>query len=151
ILMNTAIGKPALEYLLSRGLTRETLEEFEVGFSPGQRNALYTYLDSQKDTEFDDETYQQSGLFSENQQAEPAEYLDRFPNRIMFPIHNERGSAVGFSGRIFEESESSFPTAKYLNTPETPLFDKSHVVYNLDKAKGAIRRENEAIFFEGYM
>jgi DNA primase len=151
ILMNTQIGRPALEYLLARGLERETLEAFEIGFSPGQRNALYLYLSSQKDTDFEEETYKQSGLFSDNNHVDTQGYYDRFPNRIMFPIHNERGDAIGFSGRIFEETEDSFPSAKYLNTPETPLFDKSHIVYNLDKAKAGIRREDEAIFFEGYM
>lgn len=151
ILMNTQLGQSALEYLLNRGLTRETLTEFEIGFSPGQRNALYLFLSSQKDTELGEETYQKSGLFSEHYQTENQEYLDRFSNRIMFPIHHERGEVIGFSGRVFEESENSYPTAKYLNTPETTLFNKSQIVYNLDKAKASIRREKEVIFFEGYM
>lgn len=151
ILMNTQLGKPALDYLLKRGLTKETLEEFELGFSPPQRNALFLYLNAQKEVTFDDEYYQKSGLFSQNNQPETQEYLDRFSNRIQFPIHNERGQTIGFSGRIFEEREDSFPTAKYLNTPETALFNKSTIIYNFDKAKGAIRRENEAVLFEGYM
>ncbi len=151
ILMNTPLGKPALDYLLNRGLTKETLEEFELGFSPPQRNALFLYLKSQKDTDFEMEHYQNSGLFSQNDQPETQEFLDRFSNRIMFPIHNERGNAIGFSGRIFEEKKDSFPTAKYLNTPETSLFNKSSIIYNFDKAKSAIRRENEAMLFEGYM
>ncbi|HLR92356.1 MAG TPA: DNA primase [Atopostipes sp.] len=151
ILMNTQIGKEALEYLLKRGMSRETIEEFELGFSPPQRNALFMYLSSHKEVEFDIETYQNSGLFSENPHPEQNEFLDRFSNRIIFPIHNERGSTIGFSGRIFEEKENSYPTAKYLNTPETTLFNKSKIIYNFDKAKAAIRRNNEAIFFEGYM
>lgn len=151
ILMNTQIGKPALEYLLNRGMTKETIEEFKIGFSPVQRNALYMYLQSQKDVEFDIETYQTSGLFSENTNSNNSDFLDRFSNRIIFPIHNERGSTIGFSGRIFEEKENSYPTAKYLNTPETTLFNKSQIIYNFDKAKAAVRRENEVIFFEGYM
>ncbi len=152
ILMHTEVGKPALDYLLDRGLTKETLEEFEIGFSPGQRNALSLYLQSQDEHDFEREIYQKSGLFSENKSPEDTEFLDRFSNRIIFPIHNERGHSIGFSGRIFEEDKnSSFVQAKYLNTPETDLFNKSKVLYNFDKAKGAIRRENEAIFFEGYM
>ena len=151
ILMNTQIGKPALDYLLDRGMTRETIDEFELGFSPPQRNALYMYFSSQQDIEFDSETYQNSGLFSVNHSPDDDEFLDRFSNRIIFPIHNERGNTIGFSGRIFEESNNSYKTAKYLNTPETSLFNKSKIIYNFDKAKAAIRRENEAIFFEGYM
>lgn len=151
ILMNTQIGKPALDYLLDRGMTRETIEEFELGFSPAQRNALYMYLRSQKDIEFEVETYEESGLFSNNSNSGSDEFLDRFSNRIIFPIHNERGSTIGFSGRIFEVKENSYPTAKYLNTPETTLFKKSEIIYNFDKAKAAVRRENEVIFFEGYM
>lgn len=151
ILMNTELGKPALDYLLERGLTKETLEEFELGFSPPQRNALYLYLNSQDKNEFETEHYQESGLFSKNDNPETQEFLDRFSNRIMFPIHNERGNSIGFSGRIFEEREDSYPTAKYLNTPETPLFKKSNIIYNFNKAKSAIRRENEAMLFEGYM
>lgn len=151
ILMNTQLGEPALNYLLDRGLTRETLEEFELGFSPPQRNALFLYLSAQKDVEFDTEIYEKSGLFSTNQNPEANDFLDRFSNRIIFPIHNERGHSIGFSGRTFGEQNSDFPTAKYLNTPETNLFHKSEIIYNFDKAKAAIRRENEAIIFEGYM
>ena len=152
ILMNTKIGKPAYDYLLERGMTRETLEEFELGFSPPQRNALYLYLNSQDEIELDTESFQESGLFSENKAPETDEFLDRFSNRIIFPIHNENGNAIGFSGRVFEENKNdSFVTAKYLNTPETKLFNKSQIIYNFAKAKAAIRRENEALFFEGFM
>lgn len=151
ILVNTQIGKPALDYLLDRGIKKETIEEFDLGFSPPQRNALYMYLNSQNNIEFDIDTYENSGLFSANSSPESDEFLDRFSNRIIFPLHNERGNTIGFSGRIFEENENSYPTAKYLNTPETPVFNKSKVIYNFDKAKAAIRRENEVVFFEGYM
>lgn len=152
VLMYTEIGKPALDYLLARGLTEETLIEFEIGFSPAQRNALFLYLKSQDEDEFDMEIYQKSGLFSENRNPEENEFLDRFTKRIIFPIHNERGHAIGFSGRVFEESQNdSFVQAKYLNTPETSLFNKSKILYNFDQAKASIRREKEAIFFEGYM
>lgn len=152
ILMNTQMGKPALDYLLTRGMTRETLEEFELGFSPPKRNALYLYLQSQEEIDLDVEILQQSGLFSHNDSPETTDFLDRFSNRIIFPIHNDRGSSIGFSGRVFETKEdNSFATAKYLNTPETTLFNKSQIIYNFDKAKSAIRRENEAIFFEGFM
>ncbi len=152
ILMHTELGKPALDYLLDRGLTEETLIEFEIGFSPAQRNALFIYLKSQDEDEFEIEIYQKSGLFSENTAPEDSDFLDRFTNRIIFPIHNERGHAIGFSGRVFlEDTSDSFVQAKYLNTPETNLFNKSKILYNFDKAKGSIRREKEAIFFEGYM
>ena len=152
ILMNTQIGKPALDYLLERGLDRETLVEFELGFSPPQRNALSLYLTTQEDASFEAEVYEQSGLFSANNNPTQNDFLDRFTNRIMFPIQNERGHVIGFSGRIFQTpGDEAFQTAKYLNTPETTLFNKSAIIYNFDKAKSAIRRENEAIIFEGYM
>lgn len=151
ILMNTQIGKPALDYLLDRGIDRETLVEFELGFSPPQRNALSLYLTSQENDSFETDIFQESGLFSVNNKPENNEFLDRFTNRIMFPIHNERGQVIGFSGRIFQKENDSFQTAKYLNTPETTLFNKSTVIYNFDKAKAAIRRDNEAVIFEGYM
>lgn len=151
ILMNTKLGEPALEYLLQRGMERETIEEFELGFSPPQRNALYLYLNSQDKIEFDIDIYEKSGLFSTNNNPTTNEFLDRFSNRIIFPIHNERGRTIGFSGRIFQDSKDDFPSAKYLNTPETALFNKSAIIYNFDKAKAAIRRENEAVLFEGYM
>lgn len=152
ILMHTELGKPALDYLVDRGITEETLIEFEIGFSPAQRNALFIYLKSQDEDDFETEIYQKSGLFSENQSPEDSDFLDRFTNRIIFPIHNERGHAIGFSGRVFlEDTSDSFVQAKYLNTPETDLFNKSKILYNFDKAKGSIRREKEAIFFEGYM
>ncbi|MDN6731284.1 MAG: DNA primase, partial [Atopostipes suicloacalis] len=152
VLMYTDIGKPALDYLLERGLTEETLIEFEIGFSPAQRNALFIYLSSQDDYEFETEIYKDSGLFSENQSPGEKDFLDRFTNRIIFPIHNERKQSIGFSGRIFKEKkDDSFVQAKYLNTPQTSLFNKSQVLYNFGEAKAAIRREKEAIFFEGYM
>lgn len=152
ILMYTDIGEEALKYLLNRGLTKETLMEFEIGFSPSQRNALYIYLNSQDDYEFELEMYEKSGLFSENKAPKENDFLDRFTNRIIFPIHNERGNAVGFSGRVFKEKKNdSFVQAKYLNTPETKLFNKSKLLYNFDKAKSFVRREEELIFFEGYM
>ncbi|MDN6162251.1 MAG: DNA primase, partial [Atopostipes sp.] len=152
ILMNTDIGKAALDYLLERGLKKETLIEFEIGFSPSQRNALFTYLNSQDEYEFETEIYEKSGLFSDNPSPEDKNFLDRFTNRIIFPIHNERGHTIGFSGRIFkEEKNHSFVQAKYLNTPATPLFNKSKILYNFHKAKASIRREKEAVFFEGYM
>lgn len=151
ILMNTQLGKPALDYLLNRGLTKETLKEFEIGFSPPQRNALFLYLSSQENTAFDSNIYEKSGLFSNKNHSDKDEFLDRFSNRIIFPIHNERGNPIGFSGRVFGEENSDYPTAKYLNTPETSLFYKSDIIYNFDKAKAAIRRDDEAILFEGYM
>lgn len=154
ILMNTQIGEKALQYLLDRGLTKDTLEKFEIGFSPPQRNALYLYLNSQEDYDYDSETYKKSGLFVENKNPNKSEFIDRFSNRIIFPIHNEQGNAIGFSGRIFETEDSTndnFVNAKYLNTPETELFNKRKILYNFDKARPAIKRENEVIFFEGFM
>lgn len=144
ILLQTTAGEEALAYLLGRGLTQETIETFGIGFAPHERTLLQQYLVGKK---YPEELLKESGLFIEK---ENGDIFDRFFNRIMFPIRNQQGKVVGFSGRLFEKSD--FETGpKYLNSPETYLFNKRNVLFNFDKARPAIRREKEVVLFEGFM
>lgn len=147
ILVNTQAGEAAYNYLLDRGLTKESIETFKVGYSPPQREALKMYLENEK---LDNpEMLTKSGLFSDR---DDGVFYDRFSNRIIFPIKDARGQTVAFSGRAFEqEHQESMHTAKYLNSPETELFNKRRILFNYDKARASIRREGEVILFEGFM
>lgn len=147
VLMLTEAGKPALQYLKGRGLSDETIETFQLGFSPGQREALYDYLSNV--TDYDDDLLKQSGLFNEKE----GKLLDRFANRVIFPIRSNKGKTIAFSGRDFRQQSTAddFKVAKYLNSPETEIFNKRNVLFNLDLARPNIRQQNEVVLFEGYM
>jgi DNA primase len=152
ILMNTQIGEAAYEYLINRGMTDELLKEFQIGFSPPRRNAFHLYLTNQDEGDFAEDILRATGIFSDPREGQEEQYLDRFFNRIMFPIRDAKGNTVAFSGRVFEENtDPNFRTAKYMNSPETELFNKRRVLFNYDKARAAIRREGEVILFEGFM
>lgn len=147
ILLNTTTGEEALNYLLERGLTRETIKQFRLGYSPPQRVALKQYLSGKAD--YEDNLLKESGLFSDRSDNE---LLDRFSNRIIFPIRNRQGQIIAFSGRKFLEGEGEQAhIPKYLNSPETSLFNKSTVLFNYDSARSSIRREGMVILFEGFM
>ncbi|API89551.1 DNA primase [Marinilactibacillus sp. 15R] len=150
ILINTKVGEAAYQYLLDRGVEKETIEEFQLGFSPPQRNALKLYLDNQEG--LDNTLLSETGLFSDR---EDRQLLDRFSGRIIFPIRDHKGQTVAFSGRIFEgdnsETTPGFYSAKYVNSPETDLFNKRKILFNYDKARPIIRREGEVYLFEGFM
>jgi len=167
----------AREYLASRGLTPENLAEFRIGYAPDSGFVLRESLRNQ----YDEELLRESGLFSwkeKNQLSEasgqlseknvpPASAPDeaqsrpntdnrqlttvysRFRNRVMFPIANESGKVIAFTGRTLSTDEKAGP--KYLNSPETPIYSKSRVLFNLDKAKEAIRKLEYAILVEGQM
>lgn len=146
MLVNTAVGQPALDYLLSRGLTEELIEEFEIGFAPNERQFLRQVFANEK---VEMSLLSQSGLFVER---ENGELVDRFYQRIMFPIQDAKGRTIGFSGRILITTD--FPgenQPKYLNSPETELFNKRQVLFNFDKARPTIRKENTVFLFEGFM
>ena len=145
ILMHTKIGEPALNYLINRGLSRETIETFQIGFAPDQKNLLQQFVE-QKD-EWEKDLLLKSGLFTERSNEE---IFDRFYNRIMFPLNNNQGSPVGFSGRILEERDD-VSAPKYLNSPETDLFNKRNLLFNYDKARPTIRKQKETYLFEGFM
>ncbi len=150
ILMNTVTGEKALEYLLERGFTTELLEEFQIGFSPPNKTTTYQIL---KRDRHSDDLLRESGIFSER--SDSAELLDRFGSRIIFPLRNEKGKVVAFSGRILpgedDFNDQSFHEAKYLNSPETAIFSKRYFLFNLDKARSQMRKTSEVVLFEGYM
>lgn len=146
ILVNTSVGQPALEYLYQRGMTDELIATFQLGFAPPQREFLERIFQNEQ---VPSSQYVDSGLFIER---ENGALLDRFYQRIMFPIRNVQGKTIAFSGRWFDEpTEEKSDQPKYVNSPETTLFNKREVLFNLDKAKAGIRKEATVYLFEGFM
>ena len=159
----------AREYLASRGISPEIIAEFRMGYAPESGFLLRDALRGQ----YDDALLRESGLFSwkgkeqlsvaSSQSPEPSEatvppttdsrqlatMYSRFRNRVMFPITNESGKVIAFTGRTLANDEKAGP--KYLNSPETPIYSKSRVLFNLDKAKEPIRKLEYAILVEGQM
>jgi DNA primase len=140
-LHNTTAGEKVLEYLLGRGLSRETLERFEIGMAPaGWENGI-SYL---KEKGFEEKELLDAGVASER---ESGGIFDRFRNRIMIPIRDARGRMAGFGARVIDPDD----VPKYLNSPQTVVFDKGRLLYGLEKARKAIRMQDQAIIVEGYM
>jgi DNA primase len=139
-----AIGR---EYLAGRGLTPEGIKTFRIGYAPDSFNALRNRLKGIAD----DETLRASGLFSSKEQGDGTmgTIYDRFRKRVMFPIANESGRVIAFTARTLETGDKA--GAKYINSPETPLYSKGQVLFNLDKAKSAIRQFEFALLVEGQM
>ena len=136
----------ALQYLLSRGITQDTIAEFRIGYAPDSWHQLETYLGS-KGISVDHA--EKSGMIV--RKNEGGGFYDRFRGRIMFPIANSTGHVIGFSGRILPSIALSKETAKYVNSPETDLYKKSKVLFGYDKAKRAITEEGNCIIVEGQM
>jgi len=136
---NLKENKQALDYLKSRGLEDKTIKDFRIGFIKNDWRELHSYLQKKG---FSEGEMEKAGLIKKSEKG----YYDRFRGRIMFPISDSSGRAIAFSGRIFEDDGKS---AKYLNSPETPIFSKSAVLYGLDKAKESIRKNNFSILVEG--
>ncbi|NSQ28693.1 DNA primase [Enterococcus faecalis] len=146
ILVNTKIGEPALNYLLERGLTQELIETFQIGFAPQKRDFLSQVF---KNEQLDETLFEPSGLFV---QRDNGTFLDRFYQRIMFPINDPQGKVIAFSGRLLKTADflgDEMP--KYLNSPETTLFNKRETLFNFDRARKEIRKENTVLLFEGFM
>lgn len=142
LLVNTTSGEAALAYLTKRGLTQATIDHFEIGYVPGDRQLMKKFLDN-REVSYDDQ--RQSGLFAEDDQGQ---LYDRFNDRVMFPLKDQYGDVIGFSGRVLDAQASQ---AKYLNSPETQLFNKSEVLFNLDQAKNQFKDNGGAVLFEGFM
>jgi DNA primase len=140
-------GAVAREYLAGRGLTPEGIKTFRIGYAPDSFNALRDRLSGMAD----DETLRASGLFSAKEQGDGTlgHIYDRFRKRVMFPIANESGRVIAFTGRTLDTGEKAGP--KYFNSPETALYSKSLVLFNLDKARTAIRQAEYALLVEGQM
>jgi DNA primase len=140
-------GAVAREYLAGRGLTPEGIKTFHIGYAPDSFNALRDRLSGMAD----EETLRASGLFSAKEQGDGTlgHIYDRFRKRVMFPICNESGRVIAFTARTLETGDKA--GAKYINSPETPLYSKGQVLFNLDKARAAIRKFEFAVLVEGQM
>ncbi len=147
-LWESSNGKKALDYLRSRGLKDQTIKEWRLGFAPNTWNSLKKFL---KDAGYKEEEIFKSGLSVKKQENLSSNYYDRFRGRIMFPISDINSQVVGFTGRIFEQISGEIESGKYVNTPQTLIYDKSRVLYGLDKAKMEIRKGNRVIVVEGNM
>uniref|UniRef100_UPI00403F9A2D DNA primase n=1 Tax=Lentilactobacillus hilgardii TaxID=1588 RepID=UPI00403F9A2D len=141
ILINTKMGESALDYLHHRGVNDETIDLYQLGYAPQQR-LLKPFFDERQ---ADYQLLRKSGLFSETQDGK---LRDRFVDRVMYPIRNGTGQTVAFSGRLLAK-DSDMP--KYLNSPETELFNKRKILFNLDLARPNIRSKQPALLFEGFM
>ena len=129
----------AIDYLKSRGLTGKVAKEFSIGFAPeGWQNLEKTFKN------YEDKVLEKAGLIQKN---DAGKYYDRFRNRIIFPIINEKDKVIGFGGRVIDSEDSP----KYYNSPETPLFQKSYELYGLIYARKAIRDRGYVLVVEGYM
>jgi DNA primase len=140
LLVNSSVGEKAKNYLLGRGLTLKSINDFQLGVSPTGWDMLLNYL---KEKNFSENEMTDAGLIMKNDEGR---IRDRFHNRLMFPIRDARGRTTGFSGR---EQDGSQP--KYINSPQTVIFDKSGTIYGIDMAASAIRTKDMAVIVEGYM
>jgi len=137
-------GARAREYLAERGVAVDAIRKFRIGYAPDSGFLLRDRLKGS----FPEETLRASGLFSWKQEGEGAMY-SRFRNRVTFPISSETGRVIAFTGRTLAQDEKSGP--KYLNSPETAIYSKSRVLFNLDRAREAVRNLGYAILVEGQM
>ncbi|MGT2744059.1 DNA primase [Streptococcus phocae subsp. phocae] len=145
VLMTTKIGQQAKEYLYQRGLTDQLLEHFNIGLAPDETDYLYQALSKK----YDEDQLAASGLFNLSEQSNTI--YDAFRNRIMFPLTDDRGSVIAFSGRIWTEADAKSQLSKYKNSRSTVLFNKSYELYHLDKAKPVIAKTHEVFLMEGFM
>lgn len=138
--LGSAGGTAARTYLSQRGLTPEIVREFGFGWAPDEKQALPRAL-----PQFGEDLLAEAGMriITEN-----ADRYDRFRGRVMLPIHDARGRVIAFGGRILEKRDG---VAKYLNSPDTPLFDKGRTLYNLHRAAPAVRQTGRVVVVEGYM
>ncbi|WP_027091119.1 DNA primase [Cohnella thermotolerans] len=141
VLRNTAAGKPAMDYLRSRGFTDKLIEEFGLGYAPSRWDTLAQALQRNG---FELPEMEKGGLLSAKHDGDG--YVDRFRDRVMFPIHGNEGRVIAFAGRLMSDGQP-----KYLNSPETPLFAKSRTLYRLYEARSAIRKTRQVVLFEGYV
>lgn len=142
-LTSTVPGDNGLQYLIQRGLSQDTLKQFKLGLAPTESSVLVNFLLQ--------EGYKQEELVDSRifYSREDGQLVDRFRGRIMIPLADAKGDIVGFSGRIYLPNQTD--TAKYLNSPQTPIFDKSQLLFNLHQARQPIRNQDSAIVLEGFM
>jgi DNA primase len=133
-------NKEALIYLSKRGLGKDIIQEFQLGYVPWKNNFYEKLL-----KKYTEEDVSLTGLYYKNDKS--GKYVDRFNSRIIFPVNNITGDTVAFGGRIIRESK----LAKYINSPETEFYKKGNMIFNLDKAKDSRATTNEVLIVEGYM
>ncbi len=143
ILMEHALGKKALEYLLERGLTEETIKAFQLGYAPNSWQSLTRFLTKRG---FGYKELIDAGLVIPRNNSSSTSAYDRFRGRIIFPFVDVKGQTIGMSGRVLGKGEP-----KYLNTPQTLVFDKGHSLFGLHLSKSDIRSKKQAIIVEGEM
>lgn len=143
VLLESSQAKEARGYLESRGIDSETIDQFKIGYSLDSWDALNIFL---KKKGFSEEEIFLAGLTVKKEKG--VGYYDRFRNRLMFPINDVHGNPVGFGGRVLKKEKDS--EAKYINSPQTLIYNKSHILYGLDQAKTPIRKNREVIVVEGY-
>jgi DNA primase catalytic core len=154
VLTSTTLGKPALDYLRGRGFTDKTIEDFQLGWAPDAWDSMSRRLVEKRGIRPDELV--EAGLASPGRSpSRGAGVIDKFRGRVLFPIRDQNGAPTGLGGRILGSASEASATGrdvgpKYLNTPATPLFDKSRSLYLIDKAKGAMRKSGQAVIVEGY-
>ena len=139
LLMESPAGEAARQYLARRGVTQETMVTFQLGYAPDEWRSAEGHLAPI----YGHEDLLTAGIIS---QSDRGGHYDRFRNRLMFPIRDSQGHVIGFGGRVLDDS-----VPKYLNSPDTPLFDKGSVLYGIDLAREAIRESGTVVVVEGYM
>lgn len=141
LLLNTKEGQPALDYLTNRGFTREIIDKFEIGYALDSWDFATKFLQKRG---FRPELMERAGLLVKKEDT--GTFFDRFRNRIMFPIWDHQGKTIAFSGRVLDKGQEP----KYLNSPETIIFNKSKTLYNFHQARLAIRKHQQVVLFEGF-
>ena len=145
ILMTTKMGEDARQYLYDRGLDDEVLRHFQIGLAPAEGNYLYQSVSGK----FSEKIMAESGLFHI---SDMGTIYDAFQDRIMFPLSDDTGRGIAFSGRLWREPvEGAKPQGKYKNSRSTLLFNKSYELYHLDKAKQVAKKNHELYLMEGFM
>ena len=142
ILMTTKMGEEARDYLYKRGLTDEVLKHFQIGLAPAERTYLYQRLADK----FEEKDLLDSGLFY---LSDGNQFHDTFFGRIIFPLTNDKGQVIAFSGRIWQKTDSQ--TSKYKNSRSTAIFNKSYELYHMDRAKKSSGKASEIYLMEGFM
>ncbi len=144
--LQLAKNPAVFDYLKRRGLTDETITGFRIGYAPDSWDSLWNFLRAK---EFSADEFVASGLGIRSEKRADS-YYDRFRNRVMFPIADASGKIIAFSGRIFERGKKT-DEPKYVNSPQTMIYDKSRALFAFDKAKDAIRKKNRVVVVEGQM
>lgn len=139
LLTKHALGEKAKLYFKNRGISDKSIHTFSLGYSPNSWDGLYKFL---RKKGYDDDVMEKAGLVIKGQKG----YYDRFRGRAMFTLKDHRGNVVGFAGRVLDPDAKE---AKYINTSETPIYNKSNILYGLDVTKDGIQKTNEAVVMEG--